>query len=328
MMQTTDIKRINDDNAAPSESENVADAGAERVSTEPTSRARCEEIFLANLSVIQRLIATVGRQHRLSPDDAEEFAAVAQMRIISDNYAVLRKFRGQCTLRTFLTVVIQRMCLDFLAAQWGKWRPSVRSRRAGDVAILLERLTMRDGLTFEEACSVLECNHGLSLERDTLGRIHGGFRARCRPRFVTDEELAEMPAVLDGPGDGVVAAEHERVVRHAAEELTAALAALAPQDRLILQMRYADGIHVTQIARMLNLDHKWLFRRLDRLFAALRKTLESRGLRGTDVLPALDRSEGHAVDVFGNSAVETRPSGDGGAAQPGDDGGAGELRSH
>ena len=123
------------------------------------SRDSCEQLFLTHLSMIQGVAAAIARQHRLSPPDAEEFTADVQLRIIRDDYAVLRKFRGRCTLRTFLTVVIGRMCLDYRIAEWGKWRPSARSRREGDVAILLERLAVRDGPTFEEACTVLETNY-------------------------------------------------------------------------------------------------------------------------------------------------------------------------
>jgi hypothetical protein len=91
------------------------------------------------------------------------------------------------------------MCLDFRAAQWGKWRASAATRRRGDVAIMLERLTMRDGLTFDEACAVLEINHGVRPERDTLSRIYSQFRVRFRPRFVSDEELRDVQAKHRSP---------------------------------------------------------------------------------------------------------------------------------
>ena len=43
--------------------------------------------------------------------------------------------------------VIQRLFLDARIAKWGKWRPSVSARRLGGVAVLLERLLTRDGLS-------------------------------------------------------------------------------------------------------------------------------------------------------------------------------------
>src|SRR5687768_7746324 len=85
--------------------------------SDEAARARCEALFLANLPRIERLIAQVARQYRLSPDDAEEFVSRVLFRLIDNDYAVLRKFKGQCKLITFLRVVFQRLCLDFRAAQ-------------------------------------------------------------------------------------------------------------------------------------------------------------------------------------------------------------------
>ena len=260
-------------------------------------RSRCEAMFLANLPLIHRLIAAVARQHRLSADEAEEFGSVVRLRMISDDYAVLRKFGGRSTLRTFLTVVIQRMCLDFRAAQWGKWRPSMRSRRAGNVAILLERLTIRDGLTFDEACNVLEINHGLSADRDTLAQIYAGLKLPGRRRPAKDIELNELPTVDYAPDRPLMEAEDARVLAGAAEALGRALARLDPRDRLILQLRYADRMTVADIARTLELNQKWLFRRIDRLTAMLRKELESDGLRADAVLPAIGYTKGSAISV-------------------------------
>jgi hypothetical protein len=55
-----------------------------------------ERLFVKHLTSVRRLTAKVARQHRLSPDDAEDFAGVVSLRLIADDYAVLRKFRRQC----------------------------------------------------------------------------------------------------------------------------------------------------------------------------------------------------------------------------------------
>jgi RNA polymerase sigma factor (sigma-70 family) len=262
------------------------------------SRESCEQLFLTHLRMIQGVAAAIARQHRLSPPEAEEFTADVQLRIIRDDYAVLRKFRGRCTLRTFLTVVIGRMCLDYRDAEWGKWRPSARSRRAGDVAVLLERLTVRDGLTFAEACTVIETNYHLTVERDTLERIHARFRARTRPRFVSGEESGDEPASPRSADDAVVGAEQNALVARATEALAAALTTIAPQDRLVLKLQFCDGLSVAAIARMLEIDHKELYRRLERLLGRLRAILESAGVIGPEVLAALGRSDSDLVKVF------------------------------
>jgi RNA polymerase sigma factor (sigma-70 family) len=262
------------------------------------SRERGERMFLENLRSIQRLAKAVARQHQLSSTDAEEFAAEVQFRIIADDYAVLRKFRGQSTLRTFLTVVIVRMCLDYRIREWGKWRPSAWSRREGDVAVLLERLTVRDGFTFEEACAVLETKHAKPVDRHTLERIYGGFRRRGRPRFVSEQMIVREPVSAATADGAVIGAEENDVVRRAIAALAVAFAAIGAQDRLLLKLHFCDGLTVAAVARKLQLNQKHLYPRIDRLRRRLGVRLESAGVRGADVLAAIGRCAGDGANVL------------------------------
>jgi hypothetical protein len=50
------------------------------------------------------------------------------VRIIDDDFAVLRRFGGRRSWRAYLAVVVQRMCLDFRIAQW---RNGLTARRLG-----------------------------------------------------------------------------------------------------------------------------------------------------------------------------------------------------
>src|ERR1043166_518978 len=162
--------------------------------------ASAEQLFLTNLQTIDRICAHVSRQHRLSADDAEEFTPVVHLKLVPGHYATLRKFQGRCALRTFLTVVIQRIFLDHRAATWGKWRPSARSRREGPVAVLLERLTMRSGLSFDDACRVIETNYRMPVRREECERLFVGYRHRHRPQFTQSDDLSEL-AICDGSAD-------------------------------------------------------------------------------------------------------------------------------
>ena len=129
-------------------------------------REQWERMFMECFPMIQQVIATVARKQCLSADEAEEFAAIAQMRIMKNDYAVLRKFQGRCALQTFLHVVIKRFFMDHRISVWGKWRPSRASRRLGTSGIKLERLVSQCGFTFDQACEVLEADQsGLAASR-------------------------------------------------------------------------------------------------------------------------------------------------------------------
>jgi RNA polymerase sigma-70 factor (ECF subfamily) len=49
------------------------------------------------------------------PEDIEDLAAEVMLRIIADNYKVLRQFRGESSLATYLTVIARRICIEELA---------------------------------------------------------------------------------------------------------------------------------------------------------------------------------------------------------------------
>ena len=165
--------------------------------TEWQTRADLERLFLANLPTIRGLASSTARRRRLPAGEAEDFEAVVLLKMVNNDYAILRRFRGQSALRTFLAVVIERLFLDYRDAQWGKWRPSAKTRRAGGLAVSLEQLTIRDGLPFDQACAVLAGCRQTSFDVDALHRLYVGFRARSRPLPAQDRLLLKLRFACD-----------------------------------------------------------------------------------------------------------------------------------
>jgi RNA polymerase sigma factor (sigma-70 family) len=264
----------------------------------PQSDGRWEEAFLSALPTIRRLTSRIARQHRLSPCDSEDFAAEVQLHIIADNYAVLRKFAGRSTLTRFLAIVIQRLLRDYCDARWGKWRPSVRTRREGALAIVFERLVVRDGLGFDEARTVLDTNLRLPADDGTLERIYGRLRRRSRPRLVGEAEIGDQPAVGATADALVDERDRRRVLSEATTALRHAVTACSPQDRLLLKLHFRDGLTIAAIGRMLGIDQKRLYRRLGRLLGQLRSNLEAAGLVASEVLPAIGRNDVCPAGIF------------------------------
>lgn len=54
------------------------------------------------------------RSIRLTPEDREDLCAEVFLAIIKDDYAVLRNFRRQCSLATYLTVIARRVVVRSL----------------------------------------------------------------------------------------------------------------------------------------------------------------------------------------------------------------------
>ena len=258
---------------------------------DPTdSRETWERFFVSCLSMIDSIVLAVARRHRLCAADAADLASVIRLRIIADDYAILRKFQRRSSLRTYLAVVIQRVFLDEQIAKRGKWRPSQRARRQGPTAVLFERLTARDGLTFDEACAALEIDHGLTLPRGVLEDLFGRGRRRTSIRRFSpiDQQLEELPATCEAPDEGVERKERAGLVRRARTSLARALATLDVQDRRIIRLRFVSGFSVADVAKLTGLKQKPLYARCDRLLRMLRTRLESDGIIGREIRQAIE----------------------------------------
>src|SRR4051812_17572740 len=125
----------------------------------PVERVNYEQFFLSQLPVVDKVTGHVCRRNHLRDADAEEFASEVKLHLIQNDYAVLRRFQQRSSLQTYLTVVVQRLFVNYRNRLWGRWRPSADASRLGPIAVQLERLIVRDGWSFEEAQEQLRINH-------------------------------------------------------------------------------------------------------------------------------------------------------------------------
>jgi len=58
--------------------------------------------------------AAYARSRALSAEDVEDIAAEVLLKIVDDEYAILKKFKGISSLPTYLTVIARRICVKQL----------------------------------------------------------------------------------------------------------------------------------------------------------------------------------------------------------------------
>ncbi|HEY8106260.1 MAG TPA: sigma factor-like helix-turn-helix DNA-binding protein, partial [Gemmatimonadales bacterium] len=188
-------------------------------------------------------------------------------------------------LTTYLTVVIAMLFRDYRTQRWGRWRPSAAARRHGALAVRLETLVYRDQLRLEQAGEQLR-TAGLTVLSDRdLGRLLAVLPARRPLRLMPAgaDPLSDTPAA--DRADDLVAADEAEAGK---KVIDGALERLAPEDRLMLRMRFWEGMTVADIARGLGLPQKPLYRRMDRALADLRVYLEESGVSQDQVQAVLD----------------------------------------
>lgn len=261
------------------------------------------DIYLSHRDLIERALTLVCRRQRLSGSDGEDFCSTFRLHLMEDDYAVIRAFQGRSSLQTYLVTVITHFFQDWRNARWGKWRPSAEAKRLGPLAVQLETLIARDRLTMDEACEVLRLQHGATEPRAALEQIAARLPARTGRTFVGDEAL-ETHAAPDERADRTLEnREAAAVAERAAGALAQALQSLPAQDRLILKLRFADGQRVVEIARLLRVDQKALYRRIERMLLQLRECLERASISGALLLQAMDE---RGFDLrLGEAEVET-----------------------
>ena len=231
-----------------------------------------ERLFLEHLPVIDRILAIIARRNAMSAADAEEFAAWARVRLTDGDYAILRKFGGRSSLKTYLSVVLSNLFRDYRNSVWGRWRPSAAATRLGPLAIRLEELVSRDGCALREAIGTLRSGGARETDAE-LTRLAARLPQRTTERTVAVDEVEET---LPAPHAAPPAHDEERTrVEHA---LLASIAELPDEDRVITRMRFWDGVSVAEIAKALGLDQKPLYRRIETIQRRLRESLARHGV--------------------------------------------------
>lgn len=249
-------------------------------------------MFVSELPEVDRVIAWVCARHHLNDTDRDDFSSQVKLKLIEDDYAVFRKFQGRSSMRTYLSVVIQRLYYDFRIKAWGKWRPSAAARRSGAAAVLIERLTSRDGRTLDEAYEIVTTNHRIQMTRAVFEALVARLPRRA-PRVVESDAVLETYASAEPLPDAAAGTRTLQThLTHVLNALRAAIGRFDAQDRLILRMRFEDGCSVPQIASVVRVDQKVLYRRLDQLVRNLRSRLEADGVNAAAVHEVLaDTSE-------------------------------------
>lgn len=241
-----------------------------------STQARGRRLFEEHFPLVEELVRFVARRNRLGADEREDYASYATLKLVENDYARLRKYRGDSSFRTYLTVVMQRLFLDFRIAKWGKWRPSTRAKRLGPAAVALETFLYRDGLELSEAREMLLARTDTALSEEAIWDLALLLPHRPRAKRV-DEETLDNVGVGDGL-DRVSFREHETLMASVESRLAQAATRLSDEERSILRMRFDEGKSVPEIAETLDVKPKTLYARIGRLLGELRDVLEASGI--------------------------------------------------
>jgi RNA polymerase sigma factor (sigma-70 family) len=243
------------------------------------SRDEAEKLFLDQLETIERAIRFACRNRSIPDDDAEDFASYVKLKLVENDYGVIRKHERHSNFAAFISIVIQRLLLDYRNAQWGKWHASAAAKRIGEPAMTIEALLHRDGRSIEEIIPLI-LRRWPELTRGVVESIAEQLpRRNRRPRAVGEEIAAALPgATASSVHERAFESERSELSRRIASVVRATMRNLDERDRLICRLRFEGGLSIAEIARLLQTEPKPLYRRMQRALALLRNALEAQGI--------------------------------------------------
>ncbi len=246
-----------------------------------------QKLFLRHVDLIQTVVDYVCRKQGFSEDDREDFGSIVNIRMIENDYGILREFRGQAQLKTYLVTVITRLGLDYRNQKWGKWRPSAAAKRLGDHAIRLEALLHRDGYSHEEAMEEICRTSDPSPDKTELEALAARLPVRTKRQFVGSDELETLPATSATPDQELIEQQRNQQRAEIQQAVRQALQQLTVRDRLMLRLRIEEGLNWTRIASVLGEERKVFYRRKETVLKELCRLLEAQGLRRAQIVEFL-----------------------------------------
>ena len=209
-------------------------------------------------------------------------------RLAANNYRRLRAFRpdGKAQFSTWLRAVVRNLCLDWYRSKYGRrglFR-SIASRDTVDqeifAAIFLRGASVYElwlhlsrkgySLSYGDVDRRIEQLHGLLTARQLW--LVSAARTNLETPPLNEDAAVELRDASPSPETLAILRETERFVRKA-------LLRLHTTDRILLRLRYFEGLPLSEVARLVGLkDAQTTDRRIREALERLRKQLPSEGL--------------------------------------------------
>lgn len=250
------------------------------------SSANAGTAWVEFLDRYAQIIMNTANQFEFEQDRINECFLFVCEKLNDDGFRRLLKFNtsGKAKFRTWLGSVVFNLCVDWHRQEYGRVRmlPAIAALPAFDQSVY--RLSIDQGMSKEECFQQLRMDFP-DLDREAvdkaLGRIYSLLTPRqCwqisvrthRRKHAGGPKNAELERLIDPAAEPDVQTQSQQEL----EELQKALSRLPTQQRLLLYLRFQEGLSLKKIAQMQNLgDSSRVWRHIkaakNALFDHLRK---------------------------------------------------------
>ncbi|MBN1196921.1 MAG: hypothetical protein JXA62_05905 [Candidatus Aminicenantes bacterium] len=254
---------------------------------------------------IQRMAA--GRGTRSDIDQENESLELFNLvidRIRENDYAVIRRFNHRAHFTTYLSALIARQAVERIRRLKGRDRSRERAEGLGRLGIRLFEKIVSQGIKVPDALRemMLENLPGITEQRLSQMADHILGLHRMQPAVIIS--MSEMP---DRPEPSGTTPESTALERERRERIAGAVSLLRRRlsgtEWLLLRLRFPPDPQMparkaSEIASLLGISRKAVYRRLDRLLPCCRSILEKAGIESHELFP----------QPQGNSFTAVRPN--------------------
>lgn len=270
------------------------------------------QLLEENLDLIDRTARRVCRRAGVVGADADDFVSVVCVALIENDYAILRSWEGRSSLATFLAVIVQRMFADERVRAVGRWRASAEAKRRGGVGVLIESLIRRRGRSIDEALPIVRAVEP-GITREQVAEIAAALPQRePRPRAVELDADATAVAAPEGADMRALAADVRRLAEKTQRTVLQTLDTFTVEERMIIRLHFGQGNSLADVARMLRMPQRPLYRQLEALLKRLRRELLAAGIGAAGLAEVIGSATAEDID-FGwsdgksGSDIPTKP---------------------
>jgi RNA polymerase sigma factor (sigma-70 family) len=243
-----------------------------------------QDAWAAFLSEYATLIYQVVHYLEADPDNAADCFQFVCEQLIDNRSKRLRKFKGDgpATFTTWLRAIVRNLCIDWHRKQFGRQRPFSS----------MSRLTLFDQQVFrmiyERAVSPEECVAALAREfPDTTLEKISNSREHIESVLTSNQRrlLAQRAAQRNGNAerseellrnveDVKANPEAQAIENERKRKLESARKTLSPNERLLIRLRFEEGMTLDKAAALLGLGNaQKADRQIKEILARLRKLM-------------------------------------------------------
>ncbi|HLP46731.1 MAG TPA: sigma-70 family RNA polymerase sigma factor [Candidatus Kapabacteria bacterium] len=241
---------------------------------------------------------------RLSPGNAlniENEALELSNRVLDtlkqNNYRVLREFKGNAQLTTYLTAIVSRQAVDLIRKKLGRGREKERAKELGDTGLILYQRVIKDGYSPQEVFVEIQEKTGHPGSLQELEAMVQKIKGKnpgidCNDNSVVkngtsiDEEQYVIPDTKSDPQTIFMEKQRHQEIDSIIQGI---ITQLTGEERLLLRMRFPftgdeKPKSVEQIAAALEITPKAVYKRIARLIKKCRAQLDRQGVTINELL--------------------------------------------